>query len=96
MEFRVNMTIEIDRVANNLALQTPVNLQLHYKNGQWQGQSENPPLKTLTYDTLEETLISAAKRATSLLQAESLDQPHIIGKITPSALPDAIPRSNND
>ena len=83
MEFRVNMTIEIERVGNALAIQTPVNLQLLYTNGDWYALCENPSFKTLPYDTMEEALIAAGKRITAPPPAESVEQPHIIGKITP-------------
>ncbi|MHC4442106.1 MAG: hypothetical protein ACYTF1_07750 [Planctomycetota bacterium] len=83
MEFHLNMTIEIDRMANGLAVRTPVQLQLLHREGQWQALCENPPFNTLFYDTLEETLVTAAKRAAAPTKPESLEQPHIIGKITP-------------
>ena len=83
MEFRINMTIEIDRAANALAVRTPYDLQLLYSEGQWQAHCDNPPFKTLSYDTLEEALVAAGKRAETLLNTEPLDQPQIIAKITP-------------
>ena len=37
MDFRVNMTVEVDCLGNALAVQTPLPIQLVYQRGRWRG-----------------------------------------------------------
>ena len=87
MEFRINVTIEVDQVGNALAIRTPVPLQLIYRGGRWQAQSESPPVATPRFDTMEEALVAGAKEATTELQDPVHDQPVVVGRITPNDLP---------
>lgn len=69
MEFRVNVTVEVDHVSGDLARKTPVPLQLVYQGGQWCAQSESPPVYTVMYDSMEEAVIAGAKEASAELRA---------------------------
>ena len=46
MEFRVNITLEVDQVGNALVIQRPVPIQLVYKTGQWRAQCGSPRVAT--------------------------------------------------
>jgi len=87
MEFRVNMTVEVDQVGNALAIKTPIPLQLVFQGGRWRAQCESPPVATEVFDTMEEAVIAGAKEATAEMQAAVEDQPVIAGRITPDDLP---------
>ncbi len=67
-EFRVNMTVEVEQVANAMAIKTPVPLQLVYQGGRWRAQCESPAVLTLMFDNMEEALMAGAKEAAKELQ----------------------------
>lgn len=72
MEFRVDLTLELDRVTDGLATAVPVQMQLFYQRGQWLARCENPLVATLFYDSMEEAIVAGAKEAVAELQgAES-------------------------
>ena len=87
MEFRVNITLEVDQVGNALVVQRPVPIQLVHKSGQWRAQCASPRVATPGFDTMEEAVIAAAKEATAELQAEVDERPLILGRITPDDIP---------
>jgi len=87
MEFRVNMTVEVDQVANALAVKTPVPLQLVYQGGRWRTQCESPPVCTSVFDTMEEALVAGTKEVAAEVQGAVIDRPTIVGKITPNDIP---------
>jgi hypothetical protein len=87
MDFRVNMTIEVDQVGNGLAIHTPVPIQLIHQRGQWQGQCESPPVSTLVCDTLTEALVGCAEQVAAEVQGAVMERPLILGRITPDDIP---------
>ncbi len=87
MEFRVNITVEVDQVGNALAIKTPVPLQLVYAGGRWRAQCESPPVATLMFDTMQEALVAGAKEAADELQAAVRDRPAVAGRIAPRDVP---------
>ncbi|UCD29695.1 MAG: hypothetical protein JSV03_04220 [Planctomycetota bacterium] len=87
MDFRVNLTIELDQVANGLAVQTPVPIQLVCREDFWCARCENPSFETGWYDTFQEALTAGAEEVALEVHGISNDQPHIIGKITPDSVP---------
>lgn len=87
IEFRVNITVEVDQVGNALAIKTPVPLQVVYQGGRWRAQCESPPVLTLMFDDMEEALVAGAKEAANELQAAVIDRPVIAGCITPESIP---------
>jgi len=87
MEFRVNLTVEVDQVGNALAIKTPVPLQLVCQAGRWRAQSENPPILTCEFATMEQALAAGAQEVAAELQAAVIDRPLIIGRITPKDIP---------
>lgn len=87
MEFRVNVTVEVDQVGNALAIKTPVPMQIIYQSGQWWAQCEDPPVATVRFDTLEEALVAGAKEAAAEFQAGVNERPLVVGQITPDNIP---------
>lgn len=88
MEFRVNLTIEVDQVGNALAVKTPVPLQLVYQHGRWRAQCGKPPISTEMFDTMQEALVAGAKDVANELQAAVDHRPFIVGKIMPNQVPE--------
>jgi hypothetical protein len=68
MDFRIDMTLEIDRVTNGVAEPTPVPVQLVYHCGRWHAHGEQPLVSTLAYESMEEAIVAAAKEAAGELQ----------------------------
>lgn len=87
MDFRVNITIEVDQVGNGLAIQTPIPIQLVYQRGQWQGQCESPPVSTVASESMEATLVACAQQVAAELQMAVMERPMILGRITPDDIP---------
>lgn len=87
MDFRVNMTIEVDQVGNGLAIHTPIPIQLTYQRGQWQGRCESPPVSTLVCDSLSEALVACAEQVAAEVQMAVIERPMILGRITPEDIP---------
>ena len=88
--FRVNVTVEVDQVANALAIATPIPIQLVRGRKTWHGQCESPPVKTVDYQTFEEALMACAAEVAAEAQAAVIDRPVIAGRITPDDIPDGI------
>lgn len=70
MEFRFNMTVEVDEADRGMATRKPVPMQLIYQAGRWRAQSENPPVSTCFVETLEEAMVTGAKEVTAELRAQ--------------------------
>jgi hypothetical protein len=68
MEFRVQVTVEVDQVGNDMTTKTPVPLQVLYQAGQWCAQSDSPPISTVMYDTMQEAIVAGAKEAAAELR----------------------------
>ena len=90
MEFRVNITLEVDQVGNALAIKTPVPMQLVYQGGQWKAQCESPPVATLRFDSLQEAIVAGAKEAAAEIQAAVNERPCVVGRVTPGNIPDEL------
>ena len=88
MDFRVNVTIEVDQVGNGLAVKTPVPIQLDYQRGRWRGFCESPPVSTSVYDSMEEALVACAKDVAAEIQMAVNERPMVAGRITPDDVPD--------
>ncbi len=88
--FRVNVTIEVDQVANALAIATPIPVQLVRGRKAWFGQCDSPPVKTADYQTYEQALTACAAEVAAEVQAAVIDRPVIAGRITPDDIPEGI------
>jgi len=87
MEFRVNMTIEVDQVGNGLAIQTPIPIQLVHQRGKWRGECESPPVSTPTFDHLEEALAACGQQVAAEVKGAVMERPLILARITPDNIP---------
>lgn len=87
MNFRVNITIEVDQVGNGLSIQTPIPVQLVCERGQWRGQCESPPVGTEVHDRMEDALVACAQQVAAEVQMAVIDRPVILGRITPDDIP---------
>lgn len=87
MDFRVNITIEVDQVGNGLAIQTPIPVQLICRRGQWRGRCETPPLETDVHDRMEDALAACAQQVAAEVQMAVIERPLILGRITPDDVP---------
>jgi hypothetical protein len=87
MDFRVNVTIEVDAVANGLAIQTPVPIHIAHRKGKWYGQCESPFVETLSCRSLDEAIAETGKQVAHEIQASTIDRPVIAGRITPDMIP---------
>jgi hypothetical protein len=87
MDFRVNITIEVDQVGNGLAIQTPIPIQLVCQRGQWHALCETPPVTTEVHDSMEDALVACAQQVAAELQMAVMDRPIIMGRITPDDIP---------
>jgi len=85
--FRVNFTVEVDQVANALAIQTPVPVQLVCQQQQWQGYCETPYVLTQTFDRMDEALFACANEVAAEYQAIVNDRPVVAGRITLDDIP---------
>ena len=63
MEFRIDMKLEVEDEADELATRVPITVQVLYRGGRWQAQCLEPPVSTELCETMEEALIQAAKDA---------------------------------
>lgn len=84
---RVNMTIEIERKGNGLAIQTPVPVQLIYERNLWRGKCEDPNVESPGFEQMDQAIIAITKQVHAELQAAVIDRPVIAGRITPDAIP---------
>lgn len=87
MNFRVNITIEVDQVGNGLSIQTPIPVQLICERGQWRGQCDNPPVSTEVHDGMEDALVACAQQVAAEVQMAVIDRPVILARITPDDIP---------
>lgn len=90
MDFRVNMTIEVNQVGNGLAVQTPVPIQLMHQRGQWQGRCDTPPVETPMFKSMEEALVACAQQVADEMQAAVCERPVVAGRITPNDIPQSM------
>jgi hypothetical protein len=63
MEFRIDMKLEVEDAADELATRVPIIVQVLYRGGRWQAQCLEPPVSTELCETMEEALVQAAKEA---------------------------------
>jgi hypothetical protein len=68
MEFRMNITVEIDQAVDGIVAQRPVPLQIVYQSGRWQAQSQTPPAASDFFETFEEAVVAGAREVMSELQ----------------------------
>ena len=69
MQFRSNMTIEVDLEEDGLAVKTPVELQLVYQSGGWRALAKDPPISTDMFDTMEKAIVAAARSASKRIES---------------------------
>ena len=86
MDFRINLTVEVDQVGNGLAVATPIPMQLVYEKKQWRCRSATPPVETGPFDAMEAATIAGANRIAAELQGAVIERPLIAGKITPETI----------
>lgn len=84
---RVSMTVEVDQVANALAVRTPVPVQLIFERRQWRAACESPLVETDPFESLEQALVAGARQVAAEMQAAVDDRPVIAGRITPENIP---------
>lgn len=87
MKCCVNFNLEIEQVGNGLALQSEVPVKLAYRKGRWYGLCEKPPVETDPFEHLEQALLHVGDRVQQEMQAEVIERPMILGRITPDMLP---------
>lgn len=87
MDFRLNLTIEVDQVGNGLAIHTPVPVQVLYQRGQWQGQCEKPPVTTEVSPSMQEAVIACGEQVAAEMQGAVIERPLILGRISPDDVP---------
>jgi hypothetical protein len=63
MEFRIDMKLEVEDEADELATRVPITVQVLYRGGRWQAQCLEPPVSTELCESMEEALIQGAKEA---------------------------------
>lgn len=83
MDCRVNLTVEVEQVGNGLAIRKPVSVQLVYRNKQWRAECMDPPVETDPFEHMEEAVVAGARAIQNELQAQVIETPMIVGKITP-------------
>jgi hypothetical protein len=86
-EFKVNLTVEVDQVANALAIQTPVPIQLAFDGGRWQATCSEPSMITDEFESFDEAMIVGARQVATEMQAAVYDRPVILARITPDDVP---------
>lgn len=87
VEFRVNLTVEVDQVGNALCIRTPVPLQLLHRKGRWLVEGDLLGFEELEFETFEEALVAGARQVGNELQASVIERPVIAGRIGPDVLP---------
>jgi len=87
MDFRVNLTIEVEQKANALAISKPVPVQLVYHRGQWHFECEAPATIMPACRSMEEALVMGSQQVAVEVQAEAIERPFVVGKITPDRIP---------
>jgi hypothetical protein len=87
-DIRVIVTVEVDQVANGLAIRKPVPLQVvRNRSRKWYAQCESPPFETAPCDAMEDAIVAGARQAHTELQIAIDERPVIIGRITPDDVP---------
>ena len=86
MDFRIDLTVEVDQVANALAIRTPVPIQAVHHRGRWHVVCEAPPIQTEPVASLEEAIIAGARQIAHEVQAAVIERPVIVGRITPETV----------
>ena len=86
MDFRINLTVEVDQVGNGLAIQTPVPMQVAYEKRKWNARSIEPPVEVGPFGEMEEAVIAGANQVAAELQGAVMERPLIAGKITPESV----------
>lgn len=87
-DIRVNLTVEVDQVANGLAIRKPVALQLvRNRHKRWYASCETPRFETAPCETMEGATVAGARQAHAELQMAIDDRPVIAGRITPDDVP---------
>lgn len=86
-EFRLNLTVEVDQVANALAIQTPVPMQVTYDRGKWQAFCADPPVTTDNCEEMQEAIVCGARQIATELQAAVYERPLVFARITPDDVP---------
>ena len=67
MEFRIDMTLEVQDETQALATRVPIDVQVIFRAGRWQVQSVEPPFATVLCESMEEALVQAAKEGAGAL-----------------------------
>ena len=80
--FKLNLTIEVEQVGNGLAMQTPVPMQVLYRQSRWQAVCDSPAIMTASVKTLEEAIITGSEEIAHEMQAAVIERPLIAGRIT--------------
>ncbi len=87
-DIRVHVTVEVDHVANGLAIRKPVPIQVvKDRRKQWHAECDSPRFETTAFETMEEAIVAGAKQAHAELQMAVEDRPMIVGRITPDDVP---------
>jgi len=81
--FKLYLTIEVEQVGNGLALQTPVPMQVTYRQGRWQAMCDSLAIMTGPVQRLEDAILAAGQEIAREMQAAVIDRPVIAGRITP-------------
>jgi hypothetical protein len=87
MDFRVNITVEVEQKANALAIHKPVPAQLVYSRGRWHFECESPSVVMPVCSSMEEALVAGSQQLAVEVQAEAIERPFVVGKITPDRIP---------
>lgn len=87
MSFAVNVVVAVNQVANALAIETPVPMQLRYQKGKWRAQCQAPALASEDHDSMEAALIAGAEQVAAEVQAAVIERPLIVARITPDNIP---------
>ncbi|NLX13220.1 MAG: hypothetical protein GXY44_06130 [Phycisphaerales bacterium] len=83
MDCRVNLCVEVEQVGNGLAISKPVPVQIVYRGKLWQAECMDPPIETDAFEHMEQAVVAGARAVHAELQAQVIETPMIVGKITP-------------
>lgn len=87
-DFRVKLTVEVERVGNGLAIQTPAPLDLVYAGDRWHAESGDPPVLTPELQTMESALVEGANQLAIDMQAAVIERPLPFPPMTPADIPE--------
>jgi len=71
MGFCIEMKLEVEDTSDELATRVPITVQIYYRGGRWQAQCVDPPVSTEFCDTMEESLVRAAKEASKEIKSSA-------------------------